>query len=597
MAFDGSTISAATPATFTAGVFTDTFTISPGSDVDMVRIDLIAGRTYIIDVDNIGGVTGDLYLRVFDETGAEVRAVDDGFRSNDDVILSTSPYLEFVPNYSGTYYVAISPYYLDRYDPATTVGRTAPANPLASTNARLTITDGGTAFWSAGNSIDSITPEGDFDKTDIFREEDESLRVQFSGVVDSSTDVDIGRIDLNKNDIVVIDVNGLEGNGTVLRVFTAAGVQIAFDDDSGTGEDPELIFAAPSTARYFIGISGDGNETYNPLDGTGLVAGTPGLYEVIVHRNPTEVLTSSGTSFNASFASNYIVALAGNDTVFGNDGDDTIAGGDGQDSLRGGNGRDVIYGEQGNDTLLGDRGDDILVGGLGDDTLDGGGDRDRLFGGAGDDSLFGGGGNLADSLFGGDGDDTLSGLSGADSLNGGDGNDSLLGGNSNDTLEGGAGNDTLNGGSNNDVLFGGNDTDLLQGFGQADSLFGGAGNDRLEGGADNDTLSGDAGNDTLNGGTGADDFRFVSIAAGVDLIEDFVPGIDRIDLQAIFAATGSVVNAGNLAQFVQTSTAGLTDSFLAVDPNGLTGGLSFTIIAQVANVTAAQLFDADNFLL
>jgi len=73
---------------------------------------------------------------------------------------------------------------------------------------------------------------------------------------------------------------------------------------------------------------------------------------------------------------------------------------------------------------------------------------------------------------------------------------------------------------------------------------------------------------------------------------------DRIDLSAIFDATGSVVTGGNLAQFVQATPAGGgADSFLGIDANGGTGGLSFTVIAQVVGVTAAQLFDIDNFIL
>ena len=48
---------------------------------------------------------------------------------------------------------------------------------------------------------------------------------------------------------------------------------------------------------------------------------------------------------------------------------------------------------------------------------------------------------------------------------------------------------------------------------------------------------------------------------------------------------------------VQTSISGISDSFLAVDANGLTGGLSFSIIAQVNGVSAAQLFDVNNFVL
>ncbi len=590
MAFDGSTISTATTATLVAGVFTDTFSLS-ATDVDMVRIDLVAGQRYQIDIDN--GTAGDFHLRIFDAFGSEVRANDDGFRSNDDVVFSLSPWIEFAPNYSGIYYVAISPYYMQGYDPTSLAGRVAPENPLATTAGTLTITDFGTNFWPSAGSINAISFEDLSDETDLFREEDGSLRVSYAGSVDSPADVDIARIDLEKGDIVVIDVNGLQGNGTVLRVFDDTGVQIGFDDDSGFGDDPELLFAVPVLDDYYIAISGDGNSSYVGLDGTGTLAGATGDFEVIVHRNPTMLGSSSANTIVGDDNANYTVSLGGNDTISGNDGNDTLAGGDDQDSVTGGNGRDVLYGEQGNDSLFGGGTSDVVSGGLGDDSLDGGAANDLMFGDTGN--------------------DTLLGSFGLDTVSGGSGNDSLHGGADNDLLQGDLGLDTLNGSNGNDTLFGGGDNDTLLGANNDDSLDGGTGNDSVNGGAGNDTvlggdgddlvfgvsgndrLIGGLGNDTLTGSTGIDAFVFSTTAEGVDTITDFTLATDVIDLTILFGV--GVVNAGNLSQFIQTSTSGVADSFLAVDANGLTGGLSFTIIAQVNGVTATQLFDVANFLL
>ena len=597
MAIDGSTIAAATTGTFAAGVFTDVFSLTNTIDVDMVAITLEAGISYQIDVDN--GNSGDLHLRIFDVFGSEVRANDDGFRTDDDVVFSLSPFFDFTPNYSGTYYVAISPYYLQGYDPFTSLGRPSPENPIGVTPGSLTITASASSPWASAGSINAVTTEGFSDKTDALREEDGSHRVVFSGAIENPTDIDLARIDLQKGDLVVVDVNGLEGNGTVLRVFTGAGTVIGLDDDTGTGEDPELIFAATTGASFFVGISGEGNQIYNAVDGTGAVAGTLGAYDVIFHRNPTQVLTSASNVGTGNAAANYIVGLGGNDTITGNDGHDTLAGGDDQDSLSGGDGNDVIYGEQGNDTLAGDRDSDVLSGGLGNDTLNGGTGIDSLAGGVGDDSLLGGAGSSGDSLSGDDGNDTLNGEAGGDLLFGGNGTDSLLGGTSTDQLDGGAGDDSLFGGNNNDTLRGGADNDTLNGDAHNDQLFGDAGNDSLSGGTGNDTLTGGAGNDSLNGGAlGIDTFDFDLITEGIDIVEDFRLGFDRIDLSTIFASTGSVVTPANLAQFLQVTPAGAgADSFLAIDADGLTGGLAFTIIAQINAVTTLQLFDADNFIL
>jgi Ca2+-binding RTX toxin-like protein len=73
-------------------------------------------------------------------------------------------------------------------------------------------------------------------------------------------------------------------------------------------------------------------------------------------------------------------------------------------------------------------------------------------------------------------------------------------------------------------------------------LFGGGGHDTLTAGSGADLIVGGAGADGLTGGAGADVFRYDSAsdsAVGLsDLIGDFAPGIDKIDLSRIDANTG-----------------------------------------------------------
>jgi Ca2+-binding RTX toxin-like protein len=614
MAFDGSTIANATTANLVSFVFSDTFSIDSTNDVDMVAITLQTGRTYNFDIDN--GAAGDLYLRIFDAFGSEVRANDDGFRFGDNVEFSLSPYLEFAPNYSGTYYVAVSAYFLQGYNPFTTLGRSGLVeNPIGIVSGTLSIIDAAQPNWPTAASINAIGFETSSDLTDDLRDEGRSHRLPFIGNLSDGVDIDMARMDLVKGDVVVIDVNGLDGTSTTIRVFNQSNTQIGIDDLAGFHSDPELIFGAPSAGSYHVAISGDGNVTYNPVDGTGLVASLfTGDYEVILHLNPTMIGSSNAQVINSGSASDYVVALSGNDTVTGNNGDDTLAGGDEQDSMAGGRGLDVLYGEHGNDSLFGGDDSDVLSGGIGDDLLKGDKGADRLEGGSGNDSMDGGPGNSNDTLDGGEGNDTLVGDKGDDRLLGGVGNDGLDGGNNDDALDGGSGNDSLLGGSGNDALVGSFDNDTLDGGGNDDALDGGSGNDSLLGGGGNDALTGSFGDDTLlggngidrliggigndllTGGLGDDSFVFAAVNEGVDTIADFIVASgDVIDLTLLFGA--GVVNAGNLSQFVQTSTSGVADSFLAVDANGLTGGLSFTIIAQVIGVTSVELFDSTHFVL
>ena len=125
-----------------------------------------------------------------------------------------------------------------------------------------------------------------------------------------------------------------------------------------------------------------------------------------------------------------------------------------------------------------------------------------------------------DSIRGSVNDDIVAGSRLGDALSGSLGDDSIAGRAGNDDLRGDEGNDTLNGGSGHDVLAGGDGADSLQG------------------GKGDDTLAGGLGRDRLQGSQGADVFVFRSAAeaglgTGRDIVRDFQPGLDRIDMSAI----------------------------------------------------------------
>ena len=83
--------------------------------------------------------------------------------------------------------------------------------------------------------------------------------------------------------------------------------------------------------------------------------------------------------------------------------------------------------------------------------------------------------------------------------------------------------------SNTGVIEGTDNNDALQGDSGDNVMRGFDGNDVLKGGAGNDTLIGGRGTDQLAGGAGYDVFTF-SPGDGDDMIEDFKPGTDKIDL-------------------------------------------------------------------
>ncbi len=97
-------------------------------------------------------------------------------------------------------------------------------------------------------------------------------------------------------------------------------------------------------------------------------------------------------------------------------------------------------------------------------------------------------------------------------------------------------------------VYAGDGNDTLFGSAVTNTLYGGRGGDTLFGGNGNDTLQGDAGNDTLSGGGGADRFVFRPGTRGTnnDLILDFTPGSDLIDIRAFrYASIADMQAAGD----------------------------------------------------
>jgi len=123
--------------------------------------------------------------------------------------------------------------------------------------------------------------------------------------------------------------------------------------------------------------------------------------------------------------------------------------------------------------------------------------------------------------------DRIGGTEGADYAKGAAERDLLVAGDGRDFVRGHEADDDIFGGDGHDTLYGGEDDDGLEG---------GAGRDKLRGGEGDDILAGGDGSDMLHGGPGADLFVFRAGEMGVDVIDDFEMGLDRISLEGYGAS-------------------------------------------------------------
>jgi len=218
----------------------------------------------------------------------------------------------------------------------------------------------------------------------------------------------------------------------------------------------------------------------------------------------------------------------------------------------------TLFGTNAVDNLIGTVAADTIFGAGGDDNLNGIGGNDNIYGDSGNDVLIGGAG--FDFIYGGEGDDILNAtLPDDDNLFGGIGNDVYQVTRNTDTITEGfnQGIDTVRSSVTNNLLLINPNLENLVLTGAANidgtgnnldnEITGNAGNNALFGLVGNDVLTGAGGNDVLTGGFGNDQFIFNTAlpASGIDTINDFVVGIDKIVLDKTFFPALETI-AGNL---------------------------------------------------
>ncbi|MBI3469345.1 MAG: PPC domain-containing protein, partial [Planctomycetes bacterium] len=84
-----------------------------------------------------------------------------------------------------------------------------------------------------------------------------------------------------------------------IRLFDAAGNELAVSDSYNGGIEPYLEFSFTTGGTYYLGVSTSGNLLYDPISGEGDIAGlTRGAYELTIL--PLEAPDASGPEFRVN---------------------------------------------------------------------------------------------------------------------------------------------------------------------------------------------------------------------------------------------------------------------------------------------------------
>ena len=116
-------------------------------------------------------------------------------------------------------------------------------------------------------------------------------------------------------------------------------------------------------------------------------------------------------------------------------------------------------------------------------------------------------------------------------------------------------------------------------------------NDILNGNDGNDVLIGGSGNDTMSGGSGSDTFRYTSgdEIGSVDIITDFAPDEDILDLSALLGSGYDGTNAADYVKLVENGG----NTTVQVDVDGTDSGVNFADLATLQGVTGETLGSID----
>ena len=241
-----------TTVTFTGDTFTTTRTISVGGEFHLYELnvsaaDIVAGRMYAFETNEI---SIDTAITLFDKDGDVLDYNDDSGANGD--------YLEWMPTEEGIYYVGIARY-SNNYNPMDADSGTGSSTGTYG----LTITQ--------GEVVPAASDVGDTRATAasvVFNASGIYTITQMIGDGDhGSRDVDMFKIEVTAQDFAA----GKAYEFSLSRPFGGSYLYsyLRLFNDTGSSHvvsssDSYLFWVPPAEGTYYLGISGNGNSSYNP---------------------------------------------------------------------------------------------------------------------------------------------------------------------------------------------------------------------------------------------------------------------------------------------------------------------------------------------
>ncbi len=142
---------------------------------------------------------------------------------------------------------------------------------------------------------------------------------------------------------------------TINDIFTASMEAEAFDGVGGY----DIVTYAPSRSAVRIDFTNFANNTG---DATGDTYANIDSFRLTIY-NDVFIGAQTMDVVNGDAGNDVLEGRGGNDSLTGHSGHDTVLGGEGNDSIWGGGGNDVLQGDAGNDQIWGDADSDVISGG------------------------------------------------------------------------------------------------------------------------------------------------------------------------------------------------------------------------------------------